>query len=215
MPRNFEEILDAGYREGKDFRVSMDNLDALQSCLLAAPHGGGIEPGTSEITRATAALNKRAFYLFEGILKSGNKDRLHIDSTGFTEPNVTNLAPKTDFLVTVHGENDKKKAIIYVGGLYQRGKDIFIRQLSNDLGMLKVEVVDAASSDGGEKIAGRSPQNLTNTGRRKEGVQLEISKRARLIFFPDLSAKGRQNPSPHLSILVGSIERAITELLAP
>src|SRR5258708_126773 len=212
MPKDFREILAGGYCEGNGFRVITGNLDALQTCLIAAPHGGGIEPGTSEITRATAALSKRAFYVFEGNLESGNK-KLHVDSTGFTEPRITQLASQTDFLVTVHGEGNADKAIIYVGGLYKRGKDIFIQRLSNDLGPLNVEVVDAASSTGGEDIAGVSPMNLTNTGKKKDGIQLEISELARRIFFPDLSRKGRNNPSLHLTILACSIEEAIGDLV--
>jgi phage replication-related protein YjqB (UPF0714/DUF867 family) len=30
-----------------------------------SPHGGGIEPGTSEIARAVANVSRRAFYLLE------------------------------------------------------------------------------------------------------------------------------------------------------
>jgi len=215
MPKDFREILAGGYSEGNSFQIITGNLDALQTCLIAAPHGGGIEPGTSEIARTTAALSKRAFYVFEGTLESGNKKLLHVDSTGFTEPHITQLASQTNFLITVHGQGNRDKAIIFVGGLYRRGKDIFIQCLSNDLTPLGVEVIDATLSTEGEDIAGLSPRNLTNTGQRREGIQLEISERARRIFFPDLTKNGRNNPSPHLTVLACSMERAISDLIAP
>jgi phage replication-related protein YjqB (UPF0714/DUF867 family) len=186
MPKDFGEILAAGYSEGNGFAVLTGNLDALQTCLIAAPHGGGIEPGTSEITRATAALANRAFYVFEGTLESGNK-KLHVDSTSFTEPHVTKLASQTDFLVTVHGQGNQDKSIIYVGGLYKSGKGIFIQRLSNDLAPLGIKVVDAALSGEGEDIAGLNKSNLTNTGKGKKVFSLRF--RSELVEYFSLTSR--------------------------
>jgi poly-gamma-glutamate hydrolase-like protein len=61
---------------------------------LVAPHGGGIEPGTSELADAIAASDL-SFYTFEGLKPSGNTD-LHITSTRFDEPMcLTLLASST------------------------------------------------------------------------------------------------------------------------
>jgi phage replication-related protein YjqB (UPF0714/DUF867 family) len=51
LPRNYQEVLDAGYVRDQDFRVAVGNLEQVAGCLVTAPHGGGIEPGTSEIAR--------------------------------------------------------------------------------------------------------------------------------------------------------------------
>ena len=52
-PRSFEEILQRNFVQGRDFRIAFGDSN-IDKCLLAAPHGGGIEPGTSEIMRAVA-----------------------------------------------------------------------------------------------------------------------------------------------------------------
>jgi phage replication-related protein YjqB (UPF0714/DUF867 family) len=51
---------------------------------IIAPHGGKIEPGTSEIARKIAGADF-SFYAFEGRKKQHNKS-LHITSTRFDEP---------------------------------------------------------------------------------------------------------------------------------
>jgi phage replication-related protein YjqB (UPF0714/DUF867 family) len=51
---------------------------------VIAPHGGGIEPGTSELATAIAG-DDFSLYLFEGLKSAGNGE-LHITSTNFDEP---------------------------------------------------------------------------------------------------------------------------------
>ena len=52
-PRSYAEILRNGHVLGRDFRVAFGD-SKVELCLLVAPHGGGIEPGTSDIMRAVA-----------------------------------------------------------------------------------------------------------------------------------------------------------------
>jgi len=213
LPRNYKELLDSGHKCDQDFRIVSGNLEWLDGCLVTAPHGGGIEPGTSEIALATANISRRAFYVFEGMRKSGNR-QLHIDSTGFDEPEFLKLAPLCEFVLSVHGANGEAEKTIYVGGLYERGKTLLIDQLNADLSVVGIAAVDAAGVSGGEGIAGLSRQNLTNRGVRRQGVQLEFSEGARRVFFPDLdSREGREHPSPHLALLTASVERAIAQLV--
>ena len=66
--------------QDRDFRVRLQNRPG--STVVIAPHGGGIEPGTSEIAEAVAG-DDLSFYAFEGIKSTGNHE-LHItrlDST--------------------------------------------------------------------------------------------------------------------------------------
>ena len=49
-----------------------------------APHGGGIEPGTTEIAEAVAG-HEHTFYSFSGVKARGNSV-LHITSSRFDEP---------------------------------------------------------------------------------------------------------------------------------
>lgn len=212
QPGTYKELLDAGHKDGRDFCVLTGNLGRLGGCLITAPHGGSIEPGTSEIVLATANLVGRAFYIFEGLRPYGNR-QLHIDSTGFNEPSFLQLVGHCDFVLSVHGANGKARRVIFVGGLYEAGKALLINYLNADLEAARIAAVDATKHPGGGGIAGLSPQNLTNRGRWRQGVQLEFSEAARRVFFPKLDSRaGRRNPSPHLASLTASIERAIAEL---
>ena len=68
--------------KGQDYRVCLVDRDSTTAVI--APHGGGIELGTSEVAEAIAA-DDFSFYAFEGIKSAGNRD-LHITSTQFDEP---------------------------------------------------------------------------------------------------------------------------------
>jgi len=69
-------------RSGIDYRVLVRRAEPAFAVI--APHGGGIEPGTSEIADAIAG-EKHSCYEFEGLKPSGNSV-LHITSTHFDEP---------------------------------------------------------------------------------------------------------------------------------
>ena len=78
--RNFAELA-RSERSGIDYDVLVRR--ARPAFAIIAPHGGGIEPGTSEIADAVAGLT-HSFYTFEGLRTSGNTD-LHITSTRYDE----------------------------------------------------------------------------------------------------------------------------------
>jgi len=63
----------------RDFRVRVHR--AKSDTVIAAPHGGGIEPGTSDIMRAVVEAGGWAWYEFAGFLRQGNKSCLHLAST--------------------------------------------------------------------------------------------------------------------------------------
>jgi hypothetical protein len=99
-PKNYAEIIDAGYERDKHFRVVIGNYGQVRTCLLVAPHGGSIEPMTSEIVFAVASVSNRAYYLFEGQLRRNNWKDLHIDSTSFDEPDFEMLVANTELVVS-------------------------------------------------------------------------------------------------------------------
>lgn len=212
--RTYRKVLDDGYKRDVDFCINTGNLGRLDECLVVAPHGGGIEPGTSEIAISTAKISGRAFYVFDGIRKSQNW-KLHIDSTGFDEPTFLELAARSDFVLSVHGAHHSAERVIYVGGLYQRGRTLVIERLGTDLEPVGIAVTDATRVPEGEGIAGLSPQNLTNMGMRAHGIQLEFSKGVRRILFPELGTReGRRRPNRSLDLLTTSIERALADLVS-
>ena len=62
---------------GSDYRIEARHV--TNSALVMAPHGGRIEPGTSEIARSVAQDDK-SLYLFEGVRVGLRHHELHVTS---------------------------------------------------------------------------------------------------------------------------------------
>lgn len=212
-PRSYQQILERGYRHGRDFRVQVGNLANIDGCLLVAPHGGAIEPGTTEIMRALADVGGWAYYHFDGLLHQGNS-QLHITSTLFDEPKLLALLPQTDIVVSFHGAGGSKQRKIYVGGLHDRGRAVSIEVLNTDLAQHNFLAIDAVVAGQAEEFKGMNLRNITNGGRLGMGVQFEFSRGARLACFETLTRAGRRYPRPTLSTVARSIHRALAQLVA-
>jgi len=139
---------------------------------IVAPHGGLIEPGTSQIARAIAG-DDLSLYLFEGRRRRGNRD-LHIGSERFDEPKCLALISTAERVVTVHGAGGMKH-LTYVGGRDQELGNIIIERL-RQLGI-------ATRRPERISLLGVSQQNICNRGRRRAGVQLELTLGLRRQFF--------------------------------
>src|SRR5262249_34122734 len=154
---------------------------------IVAPHGGGIEPGTSEIADAIAA-EKFSFYTFEGLKSSDNHD-LHITSTHFDEPMCLTLLGNSSIAVTIHGEHSEED-----------GEGVFLGGLAEDLGAEVGAALTRAGFDvrkhRDRRLQGREPENLCNRGTSKAGVQLELSKAVRRTLFKSLTRAGRKERTP-------------------
>jgi phage replication-related protein YjqB (UPF0714/DUF867 family) len=214
-PRNYGEVLAKGYVPGRDFRISFGD-SKLDQCLLVVPHGGGIEPGSSEIMRAVADMGGWAWYEFAGYLRQANKAELHIDSTSFDEPTLVGLLPRTAFVVSCHGCDDASEAIVYVGGLWQAGRDAFLTAINASCDDHGIKAIDASDGRVPVHLKGFDPANLTNRGKFQEGVQLEFSRQARNVLFPpDASREARGKRSARLRSLSRSIHGALDRLKQP
>lgn len=147
--------------EGRNYRIRI--LDRPGSrVLILAPHGGGIERGTSEIAEAAAgdAFN---LYLFEGIKRTKNRT-LHLTSPHFDEPRCVTLVRGMDVVVAIHGCTGSNR--IFLGGLDRPLVDALKRELS----VLYPVAVDDP------KYPASDPANLCNRGARGCGAQVEISR---------------------------------------
>ncbi len=192
--RNFAE-LSAAERAGIDYRI---RSRAAGPTLVLAPHGGNIEPGTTEIAEAIAAVD-HSFYTFESLRDTGNAD-LHITSARFDEPGCLAMLATSDLVVTVHGEQRLSETIL-VGGLdgarCSRMADHFERR-----GF-------AVERGGRPDLQGRAPSNVCNRGRRRAGVQLEISKGLRRAFFRSLRTGDRQHTTPAFDAFVSVVRLSL------
>ena len=211
-PRSYAEILRSGHVLGRDFRVAFGD-SKIENCLLIAPHGGGIEPGTSDIMRAVAEAGGWAWYEFAGFLRQGNKDALHIASSEFDEPTLMAMLPQTGFVVAFHGSSEAAEPLVYVGGKWSLGRQTMIGSINGASSEHGLRAVDALELDAAAHLRGLDDLNITNRGKRGEGVHLEFSRGARnLLFPPDASREARGRRGAQLRPLAASIHAGTKQL---
>lgn len=191
----FAELADAEV-EGVDYLVRKTVAKSL--ILIMAPHGGGIEPGTSEIARAVAYPNW-THYDFEGIKRFGNSV-LHITSTRFDEPKAVRILTTHSVAVAVHGCTGSHP-MVYTGGLHYA----LAERISQSL--------HGSGFETGVKghLSGKDRKNVCNRGTSGRGVQLELTRGLRLLMFRDLTRDGRLEPSSVFARFVGALKSAIAE----
>jgi phage replication-related protein YjqB (UPF0714/DUF867 family) len=151
---------------------------------VVAPHGGLIEPGSSQIAWAIAR-DDWSVYGFEGLLRRPHGD-LHITSTHFDEPRGLSLVRAAETAVAVHGRADANDPeTVWMGGLDLDFRDAICEAL---------EAAGFDAATGGHPLKGRQRTNICNRGRSGAGAQLEIPKslreqliadRERMVAFTD------------------------------
>lgn len=164
---------------------------------VMAPHGGGIEPGTSEVARSIAQ-GAHSFYHFDG-LKRENNGSLHITSTRFDEPVALALAAVSWKIVTIHGCSHDD-ADIFLGGLDTNFQAACAEALTS------AGFIVACHLD----FQGLQPENLCNRARSGKGLQLELSSRLRRRLFHRLDRAGRRQPTALFGLLSDTLRRVLT-----
>jgi len=204
-------VLDRGYVPGLDLRIAFGDT-GISECLLAAPHGGGIEPGTSELLRAISELGGWAWYEFAGFLRRGNHEALHIASTRFDEPTLLALLARTKFVLTLHGvEGPNNNEVVYVGGRWDAGRTTIATMINAATAKHGIHAVEAPGH-----LRGSEPANLANRGKLGSGIQLEFSRAARnLLFPPDCSRQARGLRSRRASAMALAIHKSLQRLVRP
>ncbi len=164
-----------------------------------AIHGGGIEPGSSEVVKGLANQMDYSYYLFEGI-KATNNSILHINSLNFDEPIGRRMAQNSVTVLSIHGYTGEKP-IIYLGGRNQVYKEL-IRYSLQKRGF-RVE-------DAPPHIAGTHEKNIVNDNQLKAGVQLELTAELRKSFFKnhDWSKKNRGNTTDIYDKFINGLKEA-------
>jgi phage replication-related protein YjqB (UPF0714/DUF867 family) len=194
--RNFAELSEAE-SEDMDFRISAVKREG-SSTVIVAPHGGAIEPGTSEVAKQVAD-NDLSLFIFEGIKPKSNK-RLHITSTNFDEPRCVELVQASDTVVAIHGEGSNELSV-FIGGR----DDELCAQLKAVLERCGFTVKPHGNPD----LHGLAAENICNRGRHGVGVQLELSSGLRQTFFRSLTPSGRKNPTDELFRFAAAIRESL------
>ena len=98
---------------GIDYRCLVREVPGAP-VLVAAPHGGMIEMGTSEIARSIAG-GEHSLFVFEGLKPYGTNRDLHITSHLFDHPECLALASQCESVLAIHGCVGESR--IHIGGL--------------------------------------------------------------------------------------------------
>lgn len=157
----------------------LNHKDRKASFLIFTPHGGGIEPGTTEICE-WFNRNGFSFYSFTG--RGKNCKELHITSTHFDEPTLIKYLAKHNRSISFHGMTDymkkKFKADIFIGGLDAKLRESIKNNLQRN-GYSVATSKDFPRSN----LAAHDHCNVTNKCVEGRGVQIELSETIRKSFF--------------------------------
>lgn len=167
MPANFKEITGA-FSAGTDYSITLREGKLQRTFMVAAIHGGQIEPHTSEIA-ARVAGDQNGLYLFEGWKKPAYQN-FHITSNEFDEPQFNEAAATYERIVTIHGCTDQYGPAVILGG-----RDIAL------VYMLAKNLRDAGidATDYGPFFQALSIRNVCNRSSLECGAQIEIPRALR------------------------------------
>ncbi|MGW6742902.1 poly-gamma-glutamate hydrolase family protein [Streptomyces sp. NPDC055025] len=223
-------------REGLDFARRYKRHETLDSSLgtayryprttVMAPHGGGIEPGTSELCLAIAGYHPATFavtpaggpvydyWMFEGLKSTGN-GTMHVTSSHCDDGVALSLAAGSLNVLSLHGcQADQAGApasrpeAVVVGGRNDRFKEL----LHTALGAAGFQTIDGSDVP---DLAGVQPQNIANRTLLGMGGQLEITTELRESMFGVYTRLGRPGSTNEVfDRFVGAARGAVADLEA-
>jgi phage replication-related protein YjqB (UPF0714/DUF867 family) len=188
------------YRRHAAFDDSPGETPPLPGTLILAPHGGGIEPGTSELCLAVAGYHPATmvaaepaydFWMFEGLRPAGNSE-LHVTSIHCDDPVAEPLCAGARVALSLHGCTPAQAglsagtAAVLVGG---RDGDLHDRLLSA-YAAAGFTAIDAA---GRPDLGGTDPRNIVNRTFHLRGAQLELTTPLREAMFEVFTAAQRKH----------------------
>jgi phage replication-related protein YjqB (UPF0714/DUF867 family) len=202
-PSNTALYADPTLVEGIDYsrryrrQAAIDDSDTtaypFPETTIVAPHGGGIEPGTSELCLAVAGYHPATMeitppdgpvydhWMFEG-LRSSNNSALHVTSTNCDDPVALALCGGAQHALSLHGCTTTQAglpdatAAVLVGGLDTALKT----RLINAFTAAGITAIDAT---GNPNLDGDGPTNIVNRTLTGTGAQLELTTPLRTAMF--------------------------------
>jgi phage replication-related protein YjqB (UPF0714/DUF867 family) len=143
-----------------------------EQVTIISPHGGFIEPGTSPIAAATAGKWFNLFD-FQG-LREERPEELHVTSTKFRHPLLSDLLQRSATAVSIHGMGDQGHKSIWLGGLNTVLKALVLQEL---------RLAGFSVNPNSPLYRGVNPLNVVNLAVHR-GVQLELSNELMAELFP-------------------------------
>lgn len=173
MADRYSSFIDLAANERLDIDYRIRVLDRGSETVILAPHGGWIEPETSEIAEAIAGA-VFSFYAFEA-LRNAPHGRFHITSHRFDEPKAVALVNRSWTAIAVHGRQDEGNDAVWLGGRATGLRDAVGASLRNS--GFKAEL--------NKRLPGVEGANICNRTRAGRGVQLELPRRLRRQLVSD------------------------------
>ena len=190
------------YRRQELFDDGLPQKCAINKTTIIAPHGGGIEFGTSELCLAVAGYHPATmtvtpgtgvtydYWMFEGLRASDNSE-LHVTSTNCDDGVALSLCAEALNVLALHGCNTSQAglsndaAVALVGGRNATLK----QRLLEEFAASGLEAIDAVGHD---SLDGQEPTNITNRTMLGMGGQLEITGPMRAAMFTNNSRPQRK-----------------------
>ena len=191
------------YRRHSSYDDSETTVSPYSVTVVLALHGGGIEPGTSELCLAVAGYHPADlspvpaggpiydYWMFEGI-RSTNNSELHVTSTHCDDPVGWSLTRGARRAVSLHGCTPAQAglpantAAVLVGGLDPALKSALLAAYA----AVGIHALDAA---GNPDLAGTDPANIVNRTLTGGGAQLELTTPMRASMFTTNTRPQRKN----------------------
>jgi phage replication-related protein YjqB (UPF0714/DUF867 family) len=167
-------LLSAHEREGRDYRI----IETVRNSpvVVLAPHGGWIEPTTSQVAAAIAGAD-HSLYCFEGLSENRPHADLHITSDRFDEPRARRLVAGAAFAIAVHGRlNREAPQATWLGGLDEDLITFAATELANAGFEWAADLTE---------LSGKGPANICNASRSGRGLQLELPRDLRDVLRDD------------------------------
>jgi len=181
------------HRRHERFDDSLSRTGEVPKTVILAPHGGGIERGTSELCLAVAGYHPATlpevpaagvtydYWMFEGVRDDDNAP-LHVPSIGCDDGMAVSLCAGALNALSLHGfkpQDPPDDKVVLVGG----GNELLRRFLLEGFEPTDIKAVDAGST-GDDELDGNDPRNIVNrTLLGMGGAQLELSEPLRETMF--------------------------------
>jgi phage replication-related protein YjqB (UPF0714/DUF867 family) len=202
-PSNTALYVDPGLEEGVDygrrfrrhelFDTGLIGKRGVNKTTIIAPHGGGIEPGTSELCLAIAGYHPAGlaetpatevaydYWMLEGLRRSNNGE-LHVTSTNCDDGVALSLCAGSLNVLALHGCTTSQAGlpdgaeVVLVGGRNATLK----QRLLDEFAAAGLCAIDAADH---ESLNGDEPSNIANRTLLGMGGHLELTGPLRSVMF--------------------------------
>jgi phage replication-related protein YjqB (UPF0714/DUF867 family) len=196
------------HRRHERFDDTLARTDDVPKTTILAPHGGGIEPGTSELCLAVAGHHPANlpqippagvtydYWMFEGLRELGNA-ALHVRSTGCDDGVAVSLCAGSLNALALHGfrpeppDFPEDGQVVLVGG----GNTILRGYLLEGLRNADFDARDAGQHG---ELDGNAKCNIVNRTLLGMGAQLELSTPLRDVMFTEHSRPRRKHTTTQL-----------------